>query len=70
VSAQFSNDMAALELKQISAGRQHDISECLDNVLFQVEAVAVTSTGKDMDAIDNNVIKRCATTTRGGSVQK
>jgi hypothetical protein len=39
-------------------GRQHDISEALDHVLFQVEAVALTSNSIDQNAANDNVIKR------------
>jgi hypothetical protein len=39
-------------------GRQHDISECLDNVLFQAEAVAILAVKDEAGIVADNVIKR------------
>ena len=37
-------------------GQQHDISECMDNVLFQVEAALASD--KNAPATDQNLVKR------------
>lgn len=38
------------------AGQQHDISECMDNVLFQVEAALASN--RDATDTDENLVKR------------
>lgn len=38
-------------------GQQHDISECMDNILFQVEAALASEKGA-CDSEESNLVKR------------
>lgn len=42
-------------------GRQHDVSECMDNCIFQIEAALLKFDGTDTSEPDKtSVVKRCA----------